>query len=208
LVGFALGVLELILATSVVALIILALTGRDAPDRSLADSLVVPAAALSLGAAAVHLWAMPVHAAEFPPYGVAFIVVATFQAWWATAYLDRRPPWLLRSGLFVNTAVVAVWAWSRTSGLPWGPGANAPEPLGGADLVATSFEIGLIAILAIQLWPGRHALRGRPLTARAAGGVRAFVIAAVCVFTFLAATAPPPGHVDGLEGDAGRATAP
>ena len=198
-VGTLLGVLEVTLATGVVALIIVALSRRDEARPSLADALVVPAVALSLGAAAVHLWVVPDHAAEFAPYGLAFLVVAIFQARWATIYVARRPSSLLRLGLVVNAAVIAIWIWSRTAGLPWGATPNTPEPLGGADLAATSFELGLVAILAIQLWPGRDELRRRQVTSRVAGDLRAIVVAAVCVFTFLAVTAPQHGQVQGSE---------
>jgi hypothetical protein len=198
-VGTLLGVLELTLATGVVALIIIALGRRDVAGESLVDSLVVPAVALSLGAAAVHLWVVPAHTAEFQPYGLAFLVVAIFQARWASVYAGRRPAWLLGLGLAGNAAVIAVWVWSRTAGLPWGATPNTPEPFGGADLIATAFEVGLVAILVFQLWSSRHAHSRRHVTSRMAGDMRALVVAAVCVFTLLAVTAPPHGHVEGVE---------
>jgi hypothetical protein len=194
-IGTLLGVLELTLATGVVAVIIIALSRREGARQSVADSLVVPAVALSLGAAAVHLWVVPDHAAAYPPYGLAFLLVALFQARWAAIYVARRPARLLQLGIVVNAAVIAIWIWSRTVGLPWGATPNTPEPFGGADLAATSFEIGLVAILAIQLWPGRDGLRRRQVTSRVAGDLRAIVVAAVCVFTFLAVTAPQHGQV-------------
>ena len=193
-VGTWLGVLELFLATAVVALIVVTLTRGDGPSQSLGDSLVVPAATLSFGAAAIHVWAVPSHVEEYQPFGLAFLVLALFQARWAVAYLGRRPANLLRLGLFVNAGVVAIWIWSRTSGLPLGPAANMPEPIGGADLAATLFELGLIAILGLQVSPARDGLRRRQVTSRVAADMRAFVIAVVCVFTLLAATAPL--HVD------------
>ena len=49
---------------------------------------------------------------------------------------------ILRLGLVVNAAVVAVWIVSRTTGLPVGPSPGTPEPFGGADLAATGFELG------------------------------------------------------------------
>jgi hypothetical protein len=198
-IGTLLGVLEVTLAMGVVALIIVGLSRRDEARPSLADALVVPAVALSLGAAAIHLWVVPDHAAEFPPYGLAFLLVAIFQARWAMIYVARRPPSMLQLGLVVNAAVIAIWIWSRIAGLPWGATPNTPESFGGADLAATSFEIGLVAILAIQLWPGRDGPRRRQVTSRVAGDLRAIVVAAVCVFTFLALTAPQHGQVERSE---------
>jgi hypothetical protein len=198
-IGTLLGLLELALATLVVALIIIALTGSSGASQSLGDSMVVPAATLSYGAAAIHLWVVPHHVAEFQPYGLAFLVLGLFQARWAAVYLGQRPAWLLRLGLVVNAAVVAIWFWSRTSGLPWGPRPNTPEALGGADLAATSFELGLIAILTLQTWPRPERVRRRLVTSRVARDVRAFVVAVVCVFAFLAVTAPPNGHEEGAD---------
>ena len=49
-------------------------------------------------------------------------------------------------GMVANGAMVAVWAVSRTTGLPVGPDPWMPEALGALDLLATGLEIVLIAV--------------------------------------------------------------
>jgi hypothetical protein len=67
----------------------------------------------------------------------------------------RRPSagWL-GAGIFVSVGVIAVWAVSRTAGLPLGPEAGSPEPVGFADVGATLDELALV-ILAAALLLGR-----------------------------------------------------
>lgn len=207
LVGTSLGILEIVLATSVVAVTIVALTTRESRDQTLGDALVAPAAALSLGSAVIHLLVMPAHAAAFPPFGLAFLGVAAFQARWALAYRRYRSRAMLWSALAINAGVVAVWVWSRTSGLPVGPTPNVAEPPGAADIAATAFELGLCLIVALQLGLARDRLRARHVTSRVAAELRAVVLAAVCVVTFLAATAPTHGHGLGAD-EASEAASP
>ena len=64
-----------------------------------------------------------------------------------------RAGWL-GAGLLVSAGVIAVWAVSRTTGLPLGPEAGSPEPVGFADIGATLDELALV-ILAAALLLGR-----------------------------------------------------
>jgi hypothetical protein len=48
--------------------------------------------------------------------------------------------------IVANGAMVAIWAISRTTGLPVGPDPWMPEPLGALDLLATGLEVVLIAV--------------------------------------------------------------
>ena len=84
-----------------------------------ARSLLVAA---SLGAGAIHIWAAVQHAhPKLIAQLVFFIAVATFQFWWGAAvlWIRRIPSSVLIAGAVVNAAVVAVWVFSRTTGLPW-----------------------------------------------------------------------------------------
>jgi hypothetical protein len=190
------GVLQLSLATVVVAFIIKSFIRRDGPSLSLGDTLVAPAAILSFGAATIHFWVMPAHLDEYLPFGVAFAFLALFQLGWGAAYLRRRPAWLIVVGLVVNAGTVVTWVWSRTAGLPLGPDPFTPEALGLGDLAASLFEVILIAILAMQLEPRtRHRLWRTRITARVAGVARTLTMAAVSLLTLLVVTAP--GRPDG-----------
>lgn len=107
----------------------------------------VVAAFASLGAAAIHFAAAPDHYAEWWPAGVFFYAVGAFQAGWAVAVLRFSGPFLMVAGLVANAGVIAVWAVSRTAGMPVGPGAGLPEEITVADTTTVAFEavIGLVA---------------------------------------------------------------
>ena len=58
-----------------------------------------------------------------------------------------------QSGAIVNVGVIAVWLVSRTTGLPFGSQPWIPEPVGFADLFATSFEVVLVVLIGAALAP-------------------------------------------------------
>lgn len=114
------------------------------------------AAVLSAGAAAIHLAAGPSHVEELGDVGLLFYWAALFQAGLALFLLaGRLTPGVVRAGIAGNAALVAAWAWSRSSGLPFVPG--GPEAVGLVDGIAVAFEIGVVAILVgwgerLDLW--------------------------------------------------------
>jgi hypothetical protein len=92
------------------------------------------------------------HFREYWLFGLLFAIVAPLQLAWAE--LVRRRPRdrrLLATGALGNGAVAAVWIASRTTGLPIGPHAGEPEPLGVKDVLATADELVCAAIVAILL---------------------------------------------------------
>jgi hypothetical protein len=105
---------------------------------------IVLTAAFSLGAAAVHLVVCPEHFKEATIYGLFFAIAASCQAGWAVLALWRPRRWLLAAALVGNSAIVGLWAITRTVGVPLGPGAGETETVGALDIIATACEIGLI----------------------------------------------------------------
>lgn len=104
----------------------------------------------SLGAGLVHLAVVREHVAESAVLGVFFLVAGLLQLVWALAALarDRLPvPRLVATG---QLALVALWALDRTLGIPLGPDAWTPEPLGTADLLCVVLEV--CAAAAIGAW--------------------------------------------------------
>jgi hypothetical protein len=90
----------------------------------------------SLGAGLIHLAVVREHMDHWVLHGVFFTVLGTVQLGWGVAALarDRVPvPRLATAG---TLSVVALWLLSRTAGLPVGPGAGVPEPVGRPDLLA------------------------------------------------------------------------
>ena len=118
------------------------------------------AAGASALAGVLHYAAVPEHRAEWWAAAVFFTALAAFEIIWAAQVWcdDRRP--VLWLGVAVNAAVVALWAVSRTSGLPFGPEAGTPEDIGALDVACVAAELVTLAAL-LWLLPAR---RGRPGT--------------------------------------------
>jgi hypothetical protein len=110
-----------------------------------ADSwLMGTAAAMSVGAAAVHVVVCPEHLREAAIYGAFFATAATLQIGWALLALRHRAPWVAAAGAAGNLVAIALWAVTRTVGLPFGPEAGAVERVGILDVVATFYEVGVV----------------------------------------------------------------
>jgi hypothetical protein len=100
---------------------------------------------LSAGAAVVHFAVAPEHFREDVWFGLFFVVVGTLQLVWGAAILAGESRSLYAGGAVGNALVLGVWAVSRTTGLPFGPGAGIPEPVGLIDGVATAYEAVILA---------------------------------------------------------------
>lgn len=112
-------------------------------------------AALSWLARLIHVSVIPEHWSEYRPYAVCFGVLASLQAAGAVAFFRTPTRTLLRGAALLSFPVIAVWALSRTSGLPFGPDAGQPEAVGLADLAASALELflGLNALVLARTWP-------------------------------------------------------
>lgn len=102
-------------------------------DSALAARL---AAIASIGAAVIHVAVIPSHWRDWMPAGLFFASVVVFQVLWALAAWARPGGPLLGAGILLNGACVALWVWSRTAGVPFGPHAGTPEPIAAADICA------------------------------------------------------------------------
>ena len=104
------------------------------------------------------------HFAEYVAFGVFFSVVAWSQAVWAVGVIVQSRG-LLLVGLVGNTVVILVWLFSRTTGLPIGPEAGAPEPAAFIDVLSTILEVAIVAGMAILVLRERPApsMRGLPV---------------------------------------------
>mgnify|MGYP001619285908 CR=1 FL=1 len=115
--------------------------------------LVLLAGLLALSSTAVHLIVTPAHFQEWLGYGVFFLVVAALQAIYGLGFLMpqarfARSPWYLLAGILGSLVVMAVYAVSRTLGVPLlGPHAGHVEALGTLDVLSKALELGLVAAL-------------------------------------------------------------
>jgi hypothetical protein len=112
--------------------------------------------AVSGSAGVIHARALFDHASHYWLFGAFFGALTYAQVLWAVWVYqrpdDERP--LLPAAL-ISLAVVAIWLVSRTVGLPFGPWAGRPEPLGIADITASLDEFVLAGLIVAMLRPDR-----------------------------------------------------
>ena len=109
----------------------------------------------SAGAGAIHAIVTPEHLQEDLRFGVFFLVITVLQLVWVVPVLRRPSTRALMLGAVGNLAVLAIWAISRTTGLPIGPHPWETEPVGLLDLACGAYEV---AIVAGCLWLARTQL--------------------------------------------------
>ncbi len=136
---------------------------REAPpDRPavIADAVRI-VAGLSIVAGLIHAIAMIDHFDHWWAYGVFFLLLTYGQVLWGAVLLRRGVgDRALIAGALANAAIVAVWVCSRTIGMPLGPEAGSPEPLGTMDVAVTLDEVVLIAYVSAVVRPSLRPKRG------------------------------------------------
>ncbi len=125
-------------------------TARGAStERYLRGSVV----ALQLGAAAIHFAMAPDHFGEYWLFGVFFVASAWLQIGLAAAVVMRPSRRLYEIGLVLQVGIVALWAVTRTSGLPIGPDHWTPEPIAPVDALCSGFEVAAAFVFLALLMP-------------------------------------------------------
>ena len=118
----------------------------DEPHSSRTASIVLPGVALlSASAAVIHFVAIDQQSAGYWLFYLLFSLLSVFQLGWAMAVLIWPSRLLHVAGALVNAGTVAIWIWSRTIGLPFGPSAHMAEKIAFADSVATGEEFAIVA---------------------------------------------------------------
>lgn len=105
------------------------------------------AASLTIETGLLHLIACSDHFREWWGYGVFFLVVALCQIVGGAALLVKSSRGLYLTGIVGMAIVLAVWAVSRTVGVPIGPEGVGPEPIGLLDGACTLLEVTVICFL-------------------------------------------------------------
>jgi hypothetical protein len=123
--------------------------------------LLIAAAVLSLVAAAIHLSVVSEHLQEWFAAGVFFLILTVLEVGWAAAVVARPSGWLLRVGVILNAATIAIWVLSRSRGMPIGPSPWTPEAMQARDILCTVAEALLVAACLIVLRTG-FGTAGRP----------------------------------------------
>jgi hypothetical protein len=136
------GLAALSLSVLAIALVPIGIrTGRSAEPP---EVLRVAVAVASAGAATIHFAVIDQHLAEYLLFGVFFVAVALAQLGWVVAVVSNPTRTVYAVGALGNALIAVTWLTSRTSGLPFGPGAGEPEPVGIADAVSTAFELAVM----------------------------------------------------------------
>jgi hypothetical protein len=126
--------------------------------------VVITMALASIVAAGVHFAFAPVHFGEDWQHGWFFLFMAWFQLAWAGLIIFRPRRWVLAAGVVANLGIVVLWAVTRTSGLPFGPGSGQVEAVGVPDVLCTVLES--VIVLGSAAYLVSPATMARPLKAR------------------------------------------
>ena len=98
----------------------------------------------SASAALIHVMVASHHFSEWWLFGTGFVVMAALQAASGVA-LERTGSRLAPLAVvLINAPIVALWVWSRTLGLPFGPESGEAEAVGISDALCTLTEVVLI----------------------------------------------------------------
>ena len=143
----------LAVAVSLLAIALVPIGVRASRSAEPPDVVRFAVALASAGAATIHFAVIDQHVAEYWLFGVFFVVVALAQLAWVVAVVSNPTRTVYVVGALGNALIAVTWVVSRTTGLPFGPEAGEPEPVGIADVVSTAFEL-VIVIGAVVLLRG------------------------------------------------------
>jgi hypothetical protein len=121
-----------------------------APTREARDAATWRALAVgsSVAAAGAHAAVFPHHLGEALLVGLFFLVVTLAQAAWACMVtLDAANDRLLLAGIVGSLGLIALWATSRTVGLPW----LGREAVGAWDVACLVWELVITAACVVGL---------------------------------------------------------
>jgi signal transduction histidine kinase len=118
--------------------------------------------ACSVGAAVVHADVIGSHFRASILYGWFFALSALAQLVWGLLVVRRVDRALLVSGAVGNAMIVALWAVTRTSGLPIGQTPWQAEAVGAFDVLATLLELALVIGAVVLLAGARRVRQSRP----------------------------------------------
>jgi hypothetical protein len=131
-------------------------TRDDLADMAMPVRAVL--ATCSLAAGVVHLVMVPVHA-DNAVDATGFAVFGWLQVLLAVGVLVRPSRFLVGATVAVNAAAAAMWAWSRTTGLPFGGHAGEAEEVGFVDGLTAAFGATAAAGGLLLLWRPRLGAR-------------------------------------------------
>lgn len=140
------------------------LSFQDQEAASPSRILVYAGALLMLGAAIIHAAVVPEHLQEYLLYGLFFIAACAAQAALALVLLAAPSRRLFIAGLAGALGLLALWATSRTVGLPLGPDGHwQPETMGFPDTIASLLEMVAAALFLLLIVRRQRIRTSRPV---------------------------------------------
>lgn len=124
---------------------------RPAPVTQSLPPVLAALAALMTAAAGIHFAVTREHFAEDPVLGWFFLTLSVAQLGYAAVVLVRPARWVLGLGVLSNLAVVGLWAYTRTVGIPFGVAGGEVEAVGTADIVSAVVEVAAAAVAVLAL---------------------------------------------------------
>ena len=109
--------------------------------RSLRSPLQISAVLSLIGSAVLHFAQVRTHLSEWRLAGVFFFVLAVVQVAVALRLLTSQSRKFELFAIVISIGAIALWAVSRTTGLPIGPEAGTPEAIGQADIASKILEL-------------------------------------------------------------------
>ncbi|GAB3875832.1 hypothetical protein GCM10028802_12650 [Terrabacter terrigena] len=134
----------------------LRVTSPRKAHASVLDDRVLGLVGALVGAAAIHVVVVPEHLDEWAAAGLFFVVLAATQLLVGVGVLVRPGRLVWAASVVVAAGPIALWALSRTVGLPFGPEPGVPEALGMGDLACAVLEAAAVGF-ALSLRSGENA---------------------------------------------------
>ena len=150
-----------------------------------------------LGAAVIHAAVAPEHLREWPQAGAFFVLLAVAELGAAILIGVRHSSKTVAVVGLLSVLPLALWGFSRTHGVPFGPRAGVPETIGFADIATCVLEV--VTVVACLLTIRSHGCRPRPAAAPYTIALRLTSLLAV-TFLGLGGTALPGVHSFGVAG--------
>jgi hypothetical protein len=131
----------------------------DGAHRRVDDLRRLLAAGL-VGSAVIHAAVVPERLTEWAGAGMFFVVLAAVELAVAAVLLARPQPGVLLAAAIVSIGPLALWLYSRSVGMPFGPRAGVPEQVGLPDFTACALEV-ITLLVAVVLLRGKGRRRRR-----------------------------------------------
>lgn len=169
-----------------------------ATDLSAMDLRQMLAAVALFGCAAIHLAVIPDHLDHWPVASAFFLALAMAEIACGVLLLGRAGLSVLVAVAAAAVVPLALWVWSRTSGLPFGPNSNVPEPVGLADVAAGLLELGTLVIAVVLLRARRGGTVRRAGRMATSAHLRALAVVGAIAVGFLGVAGAVPGWLGEL----------